>query len=370
MTMIITVLFVCRPVIADENTPVINLGTFRNRAEPSGTPSGNVPNNDDRDISKARVLYSYKGRYEDKPVELTIICIHEAVSGREIPKSGYTVEYLNNDRPGTAKAIIRGINGYFGEQSIAFYITGDIIEQAPASSNMITSKRTVVPTSTKWLIMPDFNVARVRTTDGKVVAVSRVKDKSRSTKKLPWYYARIQVKKAGTERIILDGTSGESASYVIYSEAPKIETKALRVNDVCSVSTGSYISGTTRLKPVKVTSQNPAVATISDDNAINVLANGSSKITIQYPGRKLQATLNAKLPAFTAAKVTLKNRPKKLKMKNLPKGAQVVYRSSDENTVKVNPEGFAAPVANGTAEITGTTGNVTASCTVTVKGLK
>ena len=86
--------------------------------------------------------------------------------------------------------------------------------------------------------------------------------------------------------------------------------------------------------------------------------------------RKINTTLTAKLPAFTKAKVTLKNRPVKLKLKNLPKNAGVSFSSSDPSIVKMNPEGFAAPVKNGTATVYARTGNVTAECKVTVKGLK
>ncbi len=324
----------------------------------------------DNDISRAKVSYTLKAHYEGKPVELDIRCICEGESGRVIPECCYEVEYFDNDRPGNARAVIRGKNGYKGEQTIDYAVTGVYIAQISENSTLITQKRTVVPTKTKWYIKPDFNVVRVRTTDGRVVGVSKVKDKLRSKKKEPWYYARIQAKKAGIERIILDGANGERADYIIYSEAPVLVKKALKVNDVITLSMNDYISGTRYLKPVSITSKKTEVATVSDDNLINVLANGSSRITAFYPGRKINATLIAKLPAFTAAKITLKKRPKRLRLKNLPKGAIVKYFSSDVNIVKVNDEGFVAPVANGSAVISAKTGNVTAKCTVTVKGLK
>ncbi|MCR5627139.1 MAG: hypothetical protein K6F99_07465, partial [Lachnospiraceae bacterium] len=181
---------------------------------------------------------------------------------------------------------------------------------------------------------------------------------------------RIQAKKAGIERIILDGVNGEKKYYFIYAENPKLERKALKVNDIVTISEDTYISGTEYLQPVTVESKKPAVATISQDNSINVLANGSSKITVYYPGRKIGTSLTAKLPTFSSKKYTLNNRPKKLKMKNIKTGQPVAYSSSDENIVKVNSEGFIAPVANGSATVTGKTGKVVVSCDVTVKGLR
>ena len=241
--------------------------------------------------------------------------------------------------------------------------------QASKDSDILTEYRTVVATGTNWRITPSFNVVRVRSTDTKIVGVSRKVDKSKSSGKNKWYYAYIQAKKPGIERIILDGANGERTSYLVYVENPKIIKNSLKFNDVKTVSMDDYITGVTYLLPSSVTSKNTEVATISGDNSISVNANGSSKITLTYGKRKINTTLTAKLPAFTKAKVTLKNKPVKLKLKNLPKNATVSYNSSDISVVKMNSDGFAAPVTNGTATVYARTGNVTAKCTVTVKGL-
>jgi len=363
------------PVYADNAVPVINLGTFEmETVSGGGTGGGETPTEDpdekDRDISKARVYYNYESRYRNRPVELNIICIHEAVSGRHIPESGYRVSYINNDRPGEATAVITGQNGYKGEQRINFRITGVLIAQAPKDSDILTEYRTVVATGTKWRITPSFNVVRVRSTDGSIIGVSRKVDKSKSSGKNKWYYAYVQAKKPGIERIILDGVNGERVSYLVYAENPKIIKNSLKFNDVKTVSMSDYITGVTYLLPTDVTSKNTKVATVSGDYSISVSANGSSRITLVYGKRKINTTLTAKLPAFTRAKVTLKNKPVKLKLKNLPKNASVSFSSSDPNIVKMNPDGFAAPVSNGTVTVYARAGNVTAECTVTVKGLK
>ncbi len=107
-------------------------------------PPGGNPSKEDLDISKAKVNYTYESRFRGKPVELNIICIHEAVSGRHIPESGYRVSYLNNDRPGEATAVITGQSGYTGEQRINYKITGIYIVQAPKENDILTEYRTVV----------------------------------------------------------------------------------------------------------------------------------------------------------------------------------------------------------------------------------
>ncbi len=140
----------------------------------------------DNDISRAKVNYTLNARYRNKPVELNIICVHEGTTGRHIPENGYSVRYLNNDRPGEATAIITGQNGYVGEQRISYRITGVYVAQAPKDSDILTEYRTVVATGTKWKLTPSFNVARVRTTDGKIIGVSRKVDKSKSSGKSKW----------------------------------------------------------------------------------------------------------------------------------------------------------------------------------------
>ena len=360
-------------VFAANDIPVIDMGVFEVTTLSGDTPvkpPGGDPSKEDQDISKAKVNYTYESRFRGKPVELNIICIHEVVSGRHIPESGYRVSYLNNDRPGEATAVITGQNGYFGEQRISYRITGVYVAQSPKENDILTEYRTVVATGTKWKLTPSFNVARVRSTDTKIIGVSRKVDKSKSSAKNKWYYAYVQAKKSGIERIILDGVNGERKTYLIYAENPKIIKNSLKFNDVKTVSMSDYITGVTYLLPTDVTSKNTKVATVSGDYSISVSANGSSRITLVYGKRKINTTLTAKLPAFTRAKVTLKNKPVKLKLKNLPKNASVSFSSSDPNIVKMNSDGFAAPVSNGTATVYAKTGNVTAECTVTVKGLK
>ena len=249
-------------------------------------------------------------------------------------------------------------------------ISGDGIAQAPATGDVITEKRTVVATKTKWRITPSFNVVRVSSSDKKAVKASKKKDKTRSSKGNKWYCGYITVKKAGTVTITLEGSAGEKAEYLIYAEDPKIKKNALVVNDVKTISMDTYLSGITYLKPTSVESKKPDIAIASENGSISVKANGKSKITLSFGKRKIMGSVNAKLPAFSKKKVTIKDKPVKLVMKNVSNNSAVQYRSSDISIVKMNKDGYAAPVANGTATVYGKSGSVTAECEVTVKGLK
>ena len=249
-------------------------------------------------------------------------------------------------------------------------ISGNQIAQAPATGDVITEKRTVVATKTKWRITPSFNVVRASSSDRRAIKASKKKDKARSSPGNKWYCGYIAVKKPGTVTITLEGAGGEKEEYLIYAEDPKIKKNALVINDVKTISMDTYLSGITYLKPTSVESKKPDIATASENGSINVKANGKSRITLCFGKRKVKGNVKAKLPAFSKKRFTIKDKPVKLTMKNVSNNSAVQYWSSDISVVKMNKDGYAAPVANGTATVYGKSGNVTAECEVTVKGLK
>jgi len=248
--------------------------------------------------------------------------------------------------------------------------SADYIAQAPATGDVITGPKTVVPTKTKWRITPSFNVARVNSSDQRAIKVSKKKDKFRSSKGNKWYCGFINVKKPGTVIITLEGSAGEKEEYLIYAEDPKVKKNALVVNDVKTISMNAYLSGIKYLKPTSADSKKADIATVSADGSITVKADGKSKVTLCFGKRKIKGNVKAKLPAFWKKKITIKDKPVKLQMKNVSNNSAVQYRSSDIAVVKMNKDGYAAPVSNGTATVYGKSGNVTAECEVTVKGLK
>ena len=245
--------------------------------------------------------------------------------------------------------------------------SGNVITQAPADGDVIGEGKTVLPTKTKWSLSPSFNAVKATSSDTRAVKASLKKDKAKSTKGTKWNYGLIRVKKPGTVTITLEGAEGQKAVYTIYSEDPKMNRAALKTSGYAAISMNSYITGTAYLKPVSVESKRTDVATVSADYSIVVSGNGTSRITVQYPKRKIKGSVKSAMPAFAKESLTLKDRPVKLRIKNLPTGITPIYESSDPEAVKVNSGGFVAPVAQGSAMVTATMGKIRISCTVTVR---
>ena len=208
-------------------------------------------------------------------------------------------------------------------------VSGDMIAQAPVTGDLITEKRTVVATKTKWRISPSFNVAKVSSSDKRAIKALKKKDKSRSSKGNKWYCGYLAVKKPGTVTITLEGINGEKEEYLIYAEDPKVKKNALVINDVKTVSMDIYLSGITYLKPGRVESKKPDIASVSEDGSISVKANGKSRVTLFFGKRKVKGNVKAKLPAFKKKKVIIKDKPVKLQMKNVSNNSavQVLKRS-------------------------------------------
>lgn len=73
-------------------------------------------------VNISKTSYSYTGK-EVKPV--INVQVHDTKSSKvnkALDKKYYTVEWKNNINPGTATAIVKGINGFYGEKKITFKI--------------------------------------------------------------------------------------------------------------------------------------------------------------------------------------------------------------------------------------------------------
>ena len=126
-------------------------------------------------------------------------------------------------------------------------------------------------------------------------------------------------------------------------------------------------------------SSNSIVATVSPQGLVTAVGNGTAQITAtagnasasvpvtvaQTPGRIVIEPMTATLMAIgdtvqITATVLDQNG-------QLVAGAVVTWQSSDESVATVTPEGLVTAVGNGTAQITATAGNASATATVQVK---
>lgn len=94
-------------------------------------------------VKVSKSSYSYTGK-EIKPV--INVQVHDTKSSKInkiLDKKYYTVEWQNNINPGTATAIVKGINGFYGEKKVTFKIK---IATPKISSIKVKGKNIIVKT--------------------------------------------------------------------------------------------------------------------------------------------------------------------------------------------------------------------------------
>lgn len=237
----------------------------------------------------------------------------------------------------------------------------DDVAQMPETGDVITTPKTVVILGSKWKLRPGFMLKSVETSDKKIVGVTMKK-----------WNAVIKAKKAGKADITLTSVDGETETYQIIVEDPQV--KSLKITDFVRMDESEYITGTKYLKPTSVGCNKRKIAQVYRDqdggNVVNVFGSGTSKVTVRYGEYKRTGKIKAKLPYMVSKDVKLKNKPKKIRIKNVPKGWKPVYRSTNPDVAVCSSDGHVAPKGNGTATIYTRIGNTYLICHVTVSDFK
>ena len=237
----------------------------------------------------------------------------------------------------------------------------DEVAQMPETGDVITTHRTVVILGSKWKLKPGFQLKNAESTDKKIVGVSMKK-----------WHAVIKAKKPGKADITLTSVDGETETYQIIVEDPQV--KSQKITDFVRLDEPEYITGAKYLKPTSVGCNKRKVAQVyrgrDGENIINVFGSGTSKITVRYGEYKRTGKIKAKLPYMVSKDVKLKNKPKKIRIKNVPKGWKPVYRSTNPDVAVCSSNGYVAPKGNGTATIYTRIGNTYLICHVTVSDFK
>lgn len=115
-------------------------------------------------VKVSKSSYSYTGK-EIKPV--INVQVHDTKSSKvnkTLDKKYYTVEWKNNINPGTATAIVKGINGFYGEKKVTFKIK---IATPKISSIKVKGSKIVVKTKknsavTKYQIRYKKNTGKTK----------------------------------------------------------------------------------------------------------------------------------------------------------------------------------------------------------------
>ena len=238
----------------------------------------------------------------------------------------------------------------------------DGVAQQPEVGDIITTPRTVVIAGSKWRLRPGYEIQKSATSDASIVKLLKTKKR----------IVKIKAMKAGTARITLTGTGGETKTYEIIVEDPQV--KSLKIVDFVRLEESEYITGVKYLKPTSVGSNKRKIAQIyrsaAGENIINVFGTGKTKITVRYGDYKRKGTIKARLPYMASKDVELSTKPKKIRIKNIPAGWTPVYYSTDSKVAVCSTAGYVAPKGNGTCTIYTRIGNTYLICHVTVKGFK
>lgn len=73
-------------------------------------------------VNTSKTSYSYTGKEVKPAINVQVHDTKSSKVNKALDKKYYTVEWKNNINPGTAIAIVKGINGFYGEKKITFKI--------------------------------------------------------------------------------------------------------------------------------------------------------------------------------------------------------------------------------------------------------
>lgn len=127
-------------------------------------------------------------------------------------------------------------------------------------------------------------------------------------------------------------------------------------------------------KKVSWSSSDTQVATVSENGLVTGVNRGTATVTATAGGKSAtcQVTVTWEVQSVTVSPATLTmtkvGETTQLTATVAPEGAgEAVWSSSNEAVVTVSPEGLVTAVGQGTATITATAGEKTATCEVTVE---
>lgn len=121
------------------------------------------------------------------------------------------------------------------------------------------------------------------------------------------------------------------------------------------------------------TSSDEAIATVSSDGTVTGISKGTATVTATVSGKsgtcEVTVTQEVQSVEISPATATLTSKGETIQLTAtvLPEGAgEASWTSSDEAVATVSPEGIVTAIGEGTAIITATAGEKTATCTITV----
>ncbi len=193
---------------------------------------------------------------------------------------------------------------------------------------------------------------------------------------------KVSGKAAGTAVITIKLASGAIENVTIAVQKKVVTTTSIaNVQKTWNANVGErkqlypVISPITTTDKVTYTSSNKKVATVSGKGLITAKKSGTAKITVKSGKKKFTVTVKVAKAApkgmtgVPASKSLKKKKSFTIKAKLTPAGAEakITYKSSNTKVATVNSKGKVTAKGPGTAVITVKAGNITKTCTITVK---
>ena len=325
----------------------------------------------DCDISLVQNSYEYDGQ-EVEP-EVTV---KDKFTGEILKKdTDYTVNYYDNDKVGTAQAYVRGINKYTGSSSLDYEIKQgnaqlsayidkkniEVGEYANITVNSNTQKYEYTSDNTSVATVTNYGTVQGNSEGTANITVS-VADSNYKPEQVTLQVTVIKKQVAITDVIL--NTNAET----------------LTEGDTTTLTVTVYPDDTTYSKNVSWSSNNEAVATVSEDGTVTAKSAGTAIITATSENGKTASckiTVNKKIIEITEVRLNkstealVEGDTTTLIATVLPENTtyskNVSWSSNNEAVATVSKDGIVTAKSAGTAVITATSENgKSASCTITV----
>ena len=326
----------------------------------------------DCDISLVQNSYEYDGQ-EVEP-EVTV---KDKFTGEILKKdTDYTVNYYDNDKVGTARAYVKGINKYTGSSSSLDYE----IKQGNAQLSAYINKKNIEVGEYANITVNSKTQKCEYTSDNTSVATvtnyGTVQGNSEGTANITVSVADSNYK---PEQVTLQVTVIKK-QVAITDVILNTNAETLTEGDTTTLTVTVYPDDTTYSKNVSWSSNNEAVATVSEDGTVTAKSAGTAIITATSENGKTASckiTVNKKIIEITevrlnkSAETLTKGDTTTLTATVLPENTtyskNVSWSSNNEAVATVSKDGIVTAKSAGTAVITATSENgKSASCTITV----
>ncbi len=326
----------------------------------------------DCDISLVQNSYEYDGQ----EIEPEVI-VKDKFTGEILKKdTDYTVNYYDNDEVGTARAYVKEINKYTGSSSSLDYE----IKQGNAQLSAYIDKKNIEVGEYAQITVNSKTQKCEYTSDNTSVATvtnyGTVQGNSEGTANITVSVADSNYK---PEQVTLQVTVIKK-QVAITDVILNTNAETLTEGDTTTLTVTVYPDDTTYSKNVSWSSNNEAVATVSEDGTVTAKSAGTAIITATSENGKTASctiTVNKKIIEITEVRLNkstetlVEGDTTTLTATVLPENTtyskNVSWRSNNEAVATVSKDGIVTAKSAGTAVITATSENgKSASCTITV----